>query len=372
MQLRKGCRRLAPAALAVAVGLFARGLAALLALGLAFTAGLTFAARLGVGARAVMAGAVTARGVSARAAIVAAFSLLKQGDHLLIATDIYGGTFRVGEKILPNQGVDVSFFDASCPDSLLEAARPNTKMVIFESPTNPNLRVMDIAAIAERAKRLGLLTIFDNTFASPALQNPLALGIDIVVHSTTKYISGHSDIIGGAVVTNDDAIAYAIFEWNKAVGSVPSPFDCWLTLRGVKTLGVRMRQHCANAQKVAEFLANHPKVDHVYFPGLPTHPDHALAKKQLRGGFGGMVSFEIKGGYAEVKAFCEGTKIFILAESLGGIESLIAYPAKMSHATMTEEQRLEVGILPTSIRLSVGIEDADDLIEDLEQALEKA
>ncbi|MBL8047246.1 MAG: PLP-dependent transferase [Chthonomonas sp.] len=305
---------------------------------------------------------------SGMAAIVACFGLLKQGDHLLMATDIYGGTFRVGEKMMPNQGIEVSHFDAGDPASLRAAARPNTKMVIFESPTNPTMRVMDIAALVAEAKKLGLITVFDNTFASPALQNPLKLGIDLVVHSTTKYISGHSDIIGGAVVTSSDELGYAMFEWNKMVGSVPSPFDCWLTLRGVKTLGVRMRQHCENAQLVAEFLAQHPKVARVHFPGLPSHPDHELAKRQMTS-FGAMMSFEIKGDYQDVRRFCESTKVFLLAESLGGIESLIGYPAKMSHATMTEEQRIEAGIPATLIRLSVGIENAQDLIDDLEAAL---
>lgn len=308
---------------------------------------------------------------SGMAAIVACFGLLKQGDHLLMATDIYGGTFRVGEKMLPNQGIEVSHFDASNPANLSAALKPNTKMVIFESPTNPTLRVMDISALVAIAKAAGVLTVFDNTFASPALQNPLKLGVDLVLHSTTKYISGHSDIIGGAVVTADEELGYAMHEWNKMVGSVPSPFDCWLTLRGVKTLGVRMRQHCENAQKVAEFLATHPKVAQVYFPGLPSHPDHELASRQMTS-FGAMMSFEIKGDYSSVRAFCEGTKVFLLAESLGGIESLIGYPAKMSHATMTEEQRLAAGISNNLIRLSVGIEDADDLIEDIAQALDKA
>jgi cystathionine beta-lyase/cystathionine gamma-synthase len=243
-------------------------------------------------------------------------------------------------------------------------------MLIFETPTNPNLRVMDIAAVIAEAKRHGLITVFDNTFASPALQNPLDFGADIVVHSTTKYLCGHSDVIGGAAVTNREDLYLAMYEWNKAIGAVPSPFDCWLGVRGAKTLAVRMKAHCENSQAVAEFLASHPKVSAVHYPGLPSHPDHALARKQMRG-FGGMVSFEVDGPAANARKVAESTQTFILAESLGGVESLLAYPPLMSHATMTEEQRVERGIPPTLLRLSVGIEDTEDLLEDLEQALAK-
>lgn len=305
---------------------------------------------------------------SGMAAIMGALSFLESGDHLLVASDIYGGTFRVAEKLLPKWGIQVSDICAQDLDSIEAAIRPNTKMIIFEGPTNPNLRIMDIRAIADIAKRNGLVSVFDNTFASPYLQNPLDLGIDIVVHSTTKYISGHSDVIGGALVTNDREIHDAVFEYSKTVGAVPSPFDCWLTVRGLKTLPVRMKQHCENALAVAQYLENHPKVDKVYYPGLKSHPDHELAKQQMRG-FGGMVSFEVKGDAEAAKIFCEGCEIFLLAESLGGVESLIGYPPLMSHATMTEEQRLAKGIPPTLIRLSIGIEDQDDLIEDIEQAL---
>jgi cystathionine beta-lyase/cystathionine gamma-synthase len=227
---------------------------------------------------------------------------------------------------------------------------------------------MDIEAIAEICKAEGIISVFDNTFASPYLQNPLDLGMDIVVHSTTKYISGHSDVIGGALVTNLEEEFAFIKEYVKTVGSVPSPFDCWLSVRGVKTLAVRMKQHCENAQAVAEFLEAHPRVSKVHFPGLPSHPDHALASRQMRG-FGGMLAFEVDGTVEEARRVCESTKVFLLAESLGGVESLIGYPPLMSHATMTEEQRLEKGIPPTLLRVSVGIEDKDDLIEDLRQAL---
>lgn len=308
---------------------------------------------------------------SGMAAIVAAFSVLKKGDHMLMASDIYGGTYRVCHTMLPNQGVEVSEFDSTCPDSILEHIKSNTKLLIFETPTNPNLRVMDIAKIAEIAKAKGILSVFDNTFASPALQTPLDLGIDIVVHSTTKYISGHSDVIGGAVITNDDKLGYDMFEWNKMVGAVPSPFDCWLTLRGLKTLGIRMRQHCDNAMAVARYLESHPKVAKVHYPGLESHSDHGIAKKQMSG-FGGMVSFEVKGSESMARKFAESTKLFILAESLGGVESLICYPPLMSHATMPEEERLARGIPGTLLRLSVGLEDSADLIDDLEQALAKA
>ncbi len=305
---------------------------------------------------------------SGMAAIVSAFSLLQHGDHMLMASDIYGGTFRIAEKYLPRQGISVTEFCANDPLSIRDAVQPNSKLLIFETPSNPNLRVSDIAGIVKIAKEFNLIVVFDNTFASPALQNPLDMGVDIVVHSTTKYISGHSDVIGGVAVTNDPALWDALYEWNKAVGATPSPFDCWLSLRGLKTLSCRMAVHCKNAQAVAEFLESHPKVSRVHYPGLLSHPDHAVAKRQMRG-FGGMVSFEVSGGVAETRRVAESTQVFLLAESLGGVESLIAYPPLMSHATMTEEQRVVRGIPPTMLRLSVGIEDPEDLIEDLRQAL---
>ena len=308
---------------------------------------------------------------SGMAAIVASFSLVQAGDHVLIASDIYGGTFRVGEKLLPRQGIQVGEFCAHNPYSITENIQPNTKLLIFETPTNPNLRVSDIAAVVKVAKQHGLIVVFDNTFASPVLQNPLDLGCDIVVHSTTKYISGHSDVIGGAIVTNNDEIHQAIYEWNKAVGAVPSPFDCWLTLRGVKTMSCRMKAHCSNAQAVAEFLAAHPRVSRVHYPGLIDHPDHQVAKRQMSG-FGGMLAYEVDGTVAEARKACESTEVFLLAESLGGVESLIAYPPLMSHATMTEEQRVAKGIPPTLLRLSVGVEDVEDLIEDLDNSLKRA
>jgi cystathionine beta-lyase/cystathionine gamma-synthase len=306
---------------------------------------------------------------SGMAAIMAVFSTLKAGDHLVLASDIYGGTFRLAEKYLPRYGITYSDFNAHDPASLAAAIQPNTKLIMFETPSNPNLRVCDIAAVTKVAKEHGITTCFDNTFASPALQNPLDLGVDVVVHSTTKYIGGHSDIIGGAVITNDKELDTWFFEWNKAIGSVPSPFDCWLALRGVKTMAIRMKAHCQNALAIAHFLSSHPKVARAHYPGLPDHPDHEIATKQMPKGYGGMLAFELKSVEAARKV-AESTDIFLLAESLGGVESLMAYPPLMSHATMTEAQRMERGIPPTMLRLSVGIEDVDDLIEDLAQALE--
>lgn len=305
---------------------------------------------------------------SGMAAIAAAFSLLKQGDHLLMASDIYGGTHRIVHTVLPGQGISVTEFDARRPDTISGAIRPNTKMLIFETPTNPNLRIVDVAAVAKECKKYKVLSVIDNTFASPYLQNPITLGCDVVVHSTTKYIGGHSDIIGGAAIAKDQAVHDAMFAWAKSVGTAPGAFDCWLALRGVKTLALRMDKHCANAMAVAQFLEKHPGVAKVHYPGLASHQDHKIAAKQMRA-FGGMVSFEVNGKAVDAKRVAESTRVFMLAESLGGVESLIGYPPMMSHAAMTEEQRMEAGIPPTLIRLSVGIEDTEDLIEDLDQAL---
>jgi cystathionine beta-lyase/cystathionine gamma-synthase len=307
---------------------------------------------------------------SGMAAIAAAFSLLRAGDHLLMAEDIYGGTHRLAHTVLAGYGITTSSFNAYEPSEIASKATPATKMVIFESPTNPTVRIVDIAACVAQAKAAGLISVFDNTFASPALQNPLDLGADIVVHSTTKYVSGHSDVIGGALLTNSPEIAHEVYEWSKALGPVPSPFDCWLSLRGLKTLSVRMKQHCINAQAVAEALVGLPGVRKVHYPGLSAHPDHALASRQMSG-FGAMIAVDFD-SVEIARAVAEGTKIFILAESLGGVESLVAYPPLMSHAVMTEEERLERGILPSMLRLSVGIEDAEDLIEDVRQALASA
>jgi cystathionine beta-lyase/cystathionine gamma-synthase len=306
---------------------------------------------------------------SGMAAVAAAFSLLKSGDHLLLASDIYGGTHRLATNVLPNQGISCGFFDSSRPETLASAVRPNSRMAVFESPTNPTLRVADIAAVAGECRRLGLISVFDNTFASPYLQRPLELGCDVVVHATTKYLGGHSDLIGGVLLANESEFADAAFSWAKSVGTPPSPFDCWLALRGLRTLGVRMARHCENAMAVARFLAGAAGVSAVHYPGLESHPDHALARRQMPLGFGGMVAFEVAGSATDAKRVAESTKVFLLAESLGGVESLIGYPPAMSHASMSEAERLERGIPPNLIRLSVGIEHVDDLIEDLEGAL---
>lgn len=308
---------------------------------------------------------------SGMAAIASVFSVLKSGDHMLMATDIYGGTFRLGEKYLPRYGITCSEFDAHRPETLSAAVQPNTKLVMFETPANPTLRVCDIAAVVAEAKKHDLLVAFDNTFASPYLQNPLTLGVDFVVHSATKYISGHSDVVMGAVITNDPQLNEWIFEWNKAYGCTPSPFDCWLSLRGLKTLAVRMDRHCHNALKLAHALRAHPAVKAVHYPGLPDHPDHATATRQMPKGFGGMLAFELH-DEPTARRVAESTKLFLLAESLGGVESLVAFPPLMSHATMSEEQRLARGIPPSLLRLSVGIEDVDDLIADLTQAIDQA
>lgn len=308
---------------------------------------------------------------SGMAAITACFALLEHGDNLLMATDIYGGTHRLVNTVLPKQGISCTEFDANNPESIRDAIQPTSRMLIFETPTNPHMRVNDIAKIASIAHEYGLIVVFDNTFASPYLVNALDLGADIVVHSTTKYISGHSDVIGGAVMLNDDDRHLQLFEYIKTTGACPSPFDCWLSLRGLKTLAVRMRQHCENALALAQWLEAQPQVAKVNYPGLPSHPDHEVAKRQMPAGFSGMLSFEVVGGWENTRLVCESTKIFQMAESLGGVESLIGAPRVMSHGAMTEEERLERGISPSLIRVSVGIEDIEDLIEDLGQALAK-
>ncbi len=307
---------------------------------------------------------------SGMAAVVASLSFLEVGDHVVLASDLYGGTIRYVTEILPKSGITWSEFDSSNPDSLREALTASTRAVIFEGPTNPTLAVCDIRAIADIAGTHGAVTIFDNTFASPALQQPLSMGVDVVIHSTTKYISGHSDVVGGAMMTSRADLAEVATEWIKNTGASPSPFDCWLSLRGLKTLELRMERHCENAQRVAEWLESNPHVKRVYYPGLDSHPTHELAKRQMNG-FGGMLSFDLE--TVEIaKATAMTTKIFLCAESLGGVESLIGYPRLMSHGCLTEEQRLERGVSPAMLRLSVGIENIEDLIEDLEQAIKFA
>ncbi len=294
--------------------------------------------------------------------------LLRPGDHVVIPHDAYGGTFRLVDKILTQWGIEYTPVDLGDVYALRAALRPSTRLVWCETPTNPLLGVADIAALASAAKDGGARLVVDNTFASPYLQNPLALGADVVLHSTTKYVGGHSDVVGGALVTSDDELAERILFTQNSVGSVPGPFDAWLTLRGVKTLAVRMERHCDNAERVVEMLGRHAAVSRVLYPGLPSHPGHEVAAKQMRR-FGGMVSFALVGGREAALRLCAATEIFTLAESLGGVESLIEHPGAMTHASVAGSV-LEVP--DDLVRLSVGIEDAQDLLEDLRTALAAA
>jgi cystathionine beta-lyase/cystathionine gamma-synthase len=310
-----------------------------------------------------------ASGLAATAAIL---SLLRPGDHVLAAEDLYGGTYRLFERIYKPMQITTTYVDGRDPAAFAVALRPETKLVWVETPTNPLLTLVDIAAVAEvcRKSGTGVLLAVDNTFATPFFQRPLELGADIVVHSTTKYIGGHSDVIGGAVMTSRQDLHDSIKFYQNAAGGVPGPFDAWLTLRGVKTLAVRMRQHDANARQVAAFLKGHSKINRVYYPGLPEHSQHTLAARQMNGGFGGMVSFELKGGQPAVDAFVRRVKLFSYAESLGGVESLVCYPPAMTHGSIPAAERERRGITAGLVRLSVGIEDAEDLLDDLRQALE--
>jgi cystathionine gamma-lyase len=296
-------------------------------------------------------------------------SLLNAGDHVISCDDLYGGTYRLFERVMKRYHVETSYVGAQASIEAYERAiGPTTKMLWLETPTNPLLNLVDIQALAEVAHQHKLIVVVDNTFATPYFQQPLHLGADIVVHSTTKYINGHSDIIGGALVVNDQELYESLKFHQNAAGGVPGPFDAWLTLRGIKTLSVRMRQHAENAVLVARFLAEHPRVEKVYYPGLPSHPDHELAKRQMSG-FGGMVSFQFKGSYEDVTNIVRRFQVFTLAESLGSIESLVCHPASMTHASIPREIREARGLTDTLLRLSVGIEDAEDLLADLEQVL---
>ena len=291
---------------------------------------------------------------------------LRPGDHLVIPHDAYGGTFRLVDKVLAAWGVEYSAVDLADGAALRAAIRPSTRIVWCETPTNPLLGIADVAATADVAHAAGARLVVDNTFASPYLQTPLALGADVVVHSTTKYLGGHSDVVGGAVVTDDDALTEQLRFLQNSAGAVPGPFDAWLTLRGLKTLAVRMERHSDNAERIAELLAGHPAVERVLYPGLPEHPGHEVAAKQMRR-MGGMVSFTLAGGREAALRVCAGTRLFALAESLGGVESLIEHPGAMTHASVAGSA-LEV---PDSlVRLSVGIEDVEDLADDLRQALD--
>lgn len=296
---------------------------------------------------------------------------LKSGDHVIVGDDLYGGTFRIFDKVVKQFGIDATFIDLSDPARVREAIRPNTRMIWMETPSNPLLKIFDIAAMAEIAKKANLWLAVDNTFATPMLQRPLDLGATMVVHSTTKYLNGHSDVIGGAVLTAHDDVAERLHFLQKAAGAVPSPFDCYMVLRGLKTLGVRMRQHVASAQSLAEFLASHPQVSRVYYPGLDGHKGHDVAKRQMKGP-GGMISFDLKGGLPASTAFLKALRIFTVAESLGGVESLAELPAIMTHASLPADVREAAGIGDGFIRLSVGIEDASDLKADLESGFSAA
>jgi cystathionine beta-lyase/cystathionine gamma-synthase len=292
--------------------------------------------------------------------------LFKSGDHIIVGSNVYGGTFRLFDKILSNFGLQFTWVDTRDPQRIADAMKPNTVAVMLETPTNPLMQLTDIAAAAQIAKKGGALTIVDNTFATPYFQNPLQLGADIVWHSSTKYLNGHSDIIGGIAVLNDDELAKRLqFNLNSA-GAVPGPMDSWLTLRGTKTLALRMRQHDANGRKVADWLASKVGEKNVFYPGLASHPQHELAKRQMRG-FGGMVSVET-GSKGNANKVVSRVKVFTLAESLGGVESLVCQPAGMTHASIEPARRLEIGITDGLIRFSCGVEDVEDLIEDLEQA----
>jgi len=310
---------------------------------------------------------------SGMAAMDAVLRLLNAGDHVVACDDLYGGTYRLFTQVYARFGLEFTFADMADARQVRAAITPHTKLVWVESPTNPLLKVLDIAAIAEQAQRAGALLVVDNTFATPYLQQPLALGAQVVVHSLTKYLGGHSDVIGGAALTGDAALAQRLHYLQNAAGAVPGPLDCFLVLRGTKTLHVRMERHCQNALLVAQYLEAHPAVARVYYPGLPSHPQHALAARQMPGGFGGMVSFRLKeDSLRAAAALCSATRVFALAESLGGVESLIEHPAVMTHASIPKAVRERVGVNDSLIRLSVGIEDGDDLLEDLAQALQAA
>jgi cystathionine beta-lyase/cystathionine gamma-synthase len=295
-------------------------------------------------------------------------SLLKPGDNVIVPEDMYGGTYRLIKEIFEPYSITFTFTDFADIEQINKSFLPSTKMVWIETPTNPTLKIFDIGAISELSHKKNAIVVVDNTFLSPFFQKPLLLGADIVVHSTTKYINGHSDIIGGAVILNSSELFKRIQLVQKSIGAVPSPFDSWLTLRGVKTLAIRMKQHELNAFQVARFLKNQPNVLEVFFPGLETHPGYEIAKKQMTG-FGGVVSFKLKGGLQECNTFFKKLKIFQLADSLGGIESLANYSALMTHDYFPMELREKIGVTDNLIRLSVGIENIDDLIQDLKNAL---
>lgn len=305
-------------------------------------------------------------GVSATDAVI---RLLNPGDEVIASNDMYGGTYRLFSKLFEKFGIKFLYINQQNIKNVSDAITANTKLIWIETPTNPLMNIVDIAAVTQLAKQHKILVCVDNTFASPYLQNPLDLGADIVMHSSTKYLGGHSDVVQGCLVMNDKQLRDDLYFIQKSSGAVPGPQDCFLVLRGIKTLHVRMQRHCENGEKIARYLRNHPKVAKVYWPGFEDHPNHAIAKKQMRG-FGGMISFELKDESAEeLKRVVTSTRIIALAESLGGVESLINHPATMTHASIPREERIKNGLKDSLIRLSIGIEDADDLIEDLKQAI---
>ena len=309
-----------------------------------------------------------ASGLAAQDAVM---KLLKSGDEIISCNDLYGGSYRQMVRVYEKFGIKSTFIDMSNPKNVAKAISKKTKLIWIETPTNPMLNIVDIEAVCDAAKAKSVMTCVDNTFASPYLQNPLDLGADIVLHSATKYLGGHSDSVHGCLIVKDLELAKQLHFLQNACGAVPGPQDCFLILRGIKTLHIRVREACNNAVKIAEFLQNHPKIDMVNYPGFKTHPNHKIAKKQMRM-FGAMVSFDIKGGnFDDATKVLSGTRLFSLAESLGGVESLIGHPASMTHASIPREERLKVGLTDSLIRLSVGIEDVEDLIEDLKRALDK-
>jgi cystathionine gamma-lyase len=310
---------------------------------------------------------------SGLAGMATVLDLLEPGDHIVASDDLYGGTFRLFERVRKHSaGLTFSFIDMSDPAAIVPALTPRTRMIWVETPSNPLLKLIDLARVAQIARPRGIWTVSDNTFATPYLQRPIECGFDIVVHSATKYLNGHSDIIGGVVVVRDHPeLAARLAFLQNAVGAVAGPFDSFLALRGLKTLHLRMERHCSNAQKVAEWLQRHPGVRRVIYPGLPSHPQHELAKKQMSG-FGGMISAVLRGDLNTTRIFLENCRLFALAESLGGVESLIEHPAIMTHASMPPEQRAALGIDDTLVRISVGVEDVEDLIEDLDSAFAAA
>ena len=310
-------------------------------------------------------GIAFASGVAATTAI---FSLFKQGDYIIAADDIYGGTYRLLEKVFKKWGISVTYASADNEDSFKSKIRKNTKLIWIETPTNPLLKILDIKKIVSMVQNRKIYIAVDNTFASPYFQKPLKYGSDMVVHSTTKYIAGHSDIIGGAIVTNNATLYEQLKFYQNTIGAVPGPWDCWLTLRGIKTLAIRMREHEKNALYLASYLSTHSKIGKIYYPGLDNYEKYGLAKKQMSG-FGGMISFRLKGGYTLVERFISKLKLFILAESLGGVESLICHPASMTHQSIPREERIKRGINDNLLRLSVGIENKLDLKSDLKDAL---